>query len=442
MQTVIFMKCAFWFKKDLRLYDNTALIKASEECDVIYPIVTLDPKIIFNEYSSDRRVYFQIQALKSLAKKIQLTVLSGDFIIEIRKFMKDKDIDFLFYNRDYDPFIDYNALCSKVKCKSFKDYLLVEPGEFRLYKVFTPYYRKWKEVLKAKPIGYPDNAKFVGENNEIPELVKAFNIPEADEEKAKEMLDSFNDLNYSKTYTSRLSVYINFGLLSIRDVYWRKSNDEFRRQLAWRDFYYQLYAQRKEYLENGIKGINPNYSGHSIDINWRVNDEDFRAWAEGRTGIPIIDAAMRELNTTGYIHNRLRLLTSYFLVKVLRINWKEGAKYFMQSLIDGDFILNTANWQWIAGIGADTRPLRRFNIIAQGKAYDKEGNYIRRWVTELTNVPSYYIHEPWKMSIELQKEVGVIIGKDYPLPIADLEEGYKQFVEEYFKTHRIRKRRK
>ncbi|MCY0859539.1 MAG: deoxyribodipyrimidine photo-lyase [Sulfolobaceae archaeon] len=406
------MKCVFWFKKDLRLYDNTALIKASEECDQVYPIVVFDSRLTFNDYTSNRRLYFYLQALKSLSRRIPITILNGDTVIEIKKFMRNVGAEYLFYNKDFDPFINYDELCKQVKCKSYKDFLIVEPGELPLYKIFTPYYKRWRDVQKEKPRGYP-SGKFLGDRSEVPELVKAFEIPKADEDSALETLRSFNESLYSMTYTSRLSPYINTGLISIRVVYWGVKSEEFRRQLAWRDFYYQLYTLRRDYLETGIiRRFNSN-------IKWKDNEEEFNAWTNGMTGIPIIDAGMRELNSTGYIHNRIRLLVSYFLTKVLGIDWRKGAKYFMQQLLDGDYILNTANWQWVAGVGADTRIHRRFNIISQGKMYDSKGEYIKRWVTELSNVPQEYIHEPWKMSYWLQREVGVIIGKDYPYPIAD-----------------------
>jgi len=418
------MKCIFWFRRDLRIYDNTALLRASEECEKVFPVLVIDPNIMFREDTSPRRAQFYLEAVKSLSKKIQLTIFYGNPVEELKKASEKFGTKVIYFNRDYGYYSTKrdSEICKILECKTYKDHVLVERGEIPVYRIFTRYYEKWKEVKKDPPSGFP-NGNFVGENNEVPELFKGFKVPCATEECAMERLYEFKDKGiYDWHNTTRLSPYIKIGLISVRVVYKEVGLEEVRRQICWRDFYYQLYTSDFNYLIDGIRKVN---------IKWRESEEDFRAWTEGRTGYPIIDAGMRELSASGWMDNRLRLLTAYFLVKVLRIDWKKGALHFMKNLIDGDFIINTANWQWVAGIGVDTRVFRKFNVIEQGKRYDPNGEYIKRWVHELQNLPKHYVHEPWKIPFHLQKEYGVIIGKDYPYPIADLEKGYEEFVELY-----------
>ncbi|MEM1626832.1 MAG: deoxyribodipyrimidine photo-lyase [Sulfolobaceae archaeon] len=424
------MKCIFWFRRDLRIFDNVGLVKASEECEKVFPVVVIDPNIMFRDDTSPRRAQFYLEAVRSLSKKIPLTVFYGNPVKELIKASKKFETNKVYFNRDYGYYSSKrdSEVCNHLECKTFKDHVLVEKGEIPIYKLFTSYYMKWKEVKKDLPLGFP-KGNFFGEGNDVPNLFSGYKIPCATEECAMERLKEFKEKRvYDWHNTTKLSPYIKIGLISVRVVYHELNMEEVRRQICWRDFYYQLYTSDFNYLVYGIR---------RLPINWRESEEDFRAWTEGRTGYPIIDAAMRELSETGWMDNRLRLLTAFFLTKILRIDWKKGALHFMKNLIDGDYIINTANWQWVASIGVDPRPFRKFNIIEQGKKYDPEGTYIRRWVHELKDIPKEYIHEPWKIPSSLQKELKLIIGKDYPYPIIDLEKGYEEFIKLY-KSSKLR----
>ncbi|WP_160164885.1 cryptochrome/photolyase family protein [Candidatus Acidianus copahuensis] len=407
------MKCVFWFRRDLRIHDNTALSEASERCEKVFPVLVIDPNIMFREDTSPRRAQFYLEAIKSLRKEIPLTILYGNPVNLIHEFYKNINSDYLFFNRDYGFYASRrdSEICRTVKCLHFKDHVLVERGELPVYRIFTPYYIKWKNVEKER-VKPRASGNFIGEGNEPPELFKGFKIPPASEDYALQKLEEFKDDEYPER-RSGLSHFFKIGLLSTRTAFHAKVNEEFRRQLCWRDFYYQLYTSDFS-LINGIR---------RKEI-WENKEEIFKAWTEGKTGYPIVDAGMRELNVTGLMENKLRLLTSYFLTKVLLIDWRKGMEYFMKNLLDGDFVINLGNWQWIAGVGTDMRPLRKFNIVEQGKRIDPRGEYIKKWVEELRDVEGPLVHEPWKLGKERVIKIG------YVTPIADLG-SYDEFVRRY-----------
>ncbi|BBG27539.1 cryptochrome/photolyase family protein [Sulfuracidifex tepidarius] len=416
---VVSVKCVYWFRRDLRTVDNKGLYEATQQCDVIYPLVVIDRNIMEREDTSPRRAFFYLQSLNSLREKIPLTIKGGDPVEEVPKFVRNMGASAVFFNRDYGYYAtkrDSNV-CERVQCITFKDHVLVEPGELPLYKVFTPYFRKWSEVPKEKP--YPEaSGNFEGRNNPVPEK-EDYTVPCSNEECARERV-FMEDKG-----TTMLSPFIKVGLVSERFIYWNTKSERVRRQLCWRDFYIQLYTSDYRLLTNGVRK----------EIKYDNDPKLIEAWKEGETGIPIVDAAMRELNDTGWMDNRLRLVTSFLLTKVMLVDWRIGALHFMKNLLDGEFIINTANWQWSAGVGVDTRPLRRYNIVKQSKEYDSEGIYIKKWVDELDGVPAEYIHEPHKMPLELQEKLGIKIGKDYPYPVVDVDEGYREFVRRYKEVH-------
>jgi deoxyribodipyrimidine photo-lyase len=227
--------------------------------------------------------------------------------------------------------------------------------------------------------------------------------------------------------TSRLSPYLRFGLISplvitaealqaIQDAPdgpARESAESWLNELIWREFYISIL----HYFPEVLKG---SFRKDLRNICWRDAPEDLLAWKEGRTGYPVVDAGMRQLKQTGWMHNRARMITASFLVKDLLINWQEGEAWFMQNLIDGDPATNNGGWQWTSGVGTDAAPyFRIFNPVLQGEKYDPQGDYVRRWVPELSMVPVKYIHKPWLMPGSLQQELNVIIGRDYPQPMVD-----------------------
>lgn len=193
----------------------------------------------------------------------------------------------------------------------------------------------------------------------------------------------------------------------------KKSAETWLSELVWRDFYFAI-------LDNFPFVLNRAFRESFMSIPWRASKNDLDAWKNGLTGFPIVDAGMRQLRETGWMHNRARMITASFLVKDLQINWQEGEKWFMEQLIDGDSACNNGGWQWCAGTGTDAAPyFRIFNPILQGKKFDPTGNYIHRWLPELVSVPNDFIHTPWEMPLDLQSMVGFHVGKDYPVPIVD-----------------------
>ncbi|NTW44932.1 MAG: deoxyribodipyrimidine photo-lyase, partial [Anaerolineaceae bacterium] len=227
--------------------------------------------------------------------------------------------------------------------------------------------------------------------------------------------------------TSSLSPYLRFGMLSVKQaiVAARKKSGSNQpmsanrgseiwiNELIWREFYQSILYHFPHVLSTAF---NPSFR----DIQWRNEDQDLQAWKAGMTGYPVVDAGMRQMAATGWMHNRSRMITASFLVKHLLINWQEGERWFMEMLVDGDPAANNGGWQWVAGTGTDAAPyFRIFNPILQGKKFDSLGNYVRQWVPELNNIPQKFIHTPWEMTDSEQQACGVTIGKDYPNPIVD-----------------------
>jgi len=229
--------------------------------------------------------------------------------------------------------------------------------------------------------------------------------------------------------TSALSPYLRFGMLSAKQAILAAKNKSvinkpnksnhgseiWINELIWREFYQSILYHFPKVLTTAF---NPKFR----DIVWRKSVQDLSAWKTGMTGYPIVDAGMRQLAATGWMHNRSRMITASFLVKHLLINWQEGERWFMEMLVDGDPAANNGGWQWVAGTGTDAAPyFRIFNPILQGKKFDPQGNYVRQWVPELQNVPQKFIHSPWEMTISEQQTFGVTLGKTYPQPIVDHE---------------------
>jgi len=227
--------------------------------------------------------------------------------------------------------------------------------------------------------------------------------------------------------TSALSPYLRFGMISARQAVWaarqaelaagsaeaRHGAEAWLTELIWREFYITILYHFPEVQRRAFRSKMRN-------ISWRNDTQEFRAWAEGRTGYPVVDAAMRQLRQTGWMHNRARMISASFLTKDLLIDWRRGEKHFMRHLIDGDPAANNGGWQWTAGTGTDAAPyFRIFNPALQSLKFDPQGAYIRRFVPELRRVPDSFIHSPWEMSLDLQHQTGCLIGKDYPVPIVD-----------------------
>lgn len=430
----------FIFRRDFRIIDNKGLLFLDNECDKIYTIFIFTPEQVSNNnFKSENCIQFMIESLMDLEKEIkknegELLCFYGDNNKIIEYLINELDIKIICSNKDYTPYSiersnRINKLCSKynIEYHETKDYYLNEPdtivnSQNTPYKKFTPYYDEVKNKIKftieskpkkldkiSKKLKYSiklnialnkfttinDNIYIHGGRKEgIERLKKSKNITNRYEE-------TRNLLNKE---TTGLSAYIKFGCISIREVY-KELTGKIRKQLIWRDFYMNILYNYPHVLENPMK---ENYS----KIKWNEDRKIFNLWKNGKTGYPIVDAGITQLNTTGYMHNRARLIVGCFLVKILLINWQWGEKYFATKLVDYDPASNNGNWQWISGSGTDSQPyFRIFNPWNQSKTYDNNCEYIKKWIPELRDIPNDHIHNWYKYSKEYKIE--------YPSPIVD-----------------------
>jgi deoxyribodipyrimidine photo-lyase len=444
------MKGLFIFRRDFRLTDNTALLKASKECDKIYTIFVFTPEQVTdkNRFKSDIAIAFMIGALGELGKEIrqkggQLFTLFGENDSVVEKCIDAWDIDTVYWNRDYTPYAKKRDSSIEKLCKKkgttvsiSEDYYLNPPGTIltgggTAYLKYTPY------MNKAMSKGFPSPSsarvqflsrstkKIKGADISLKEAFSDFVDTEQEmaetfkREKAIEILRKASKFsNYDKTrndlegQTTRLSAPIKFGVVSIREVARAfKSNKALLRQLVWRDFYAQILNAEPRVLGQALK---EQYN----KIKWVGSHAHFIKWCKGETGFPIVDAGMRELNETGYMHNRARLIVASFLIKTLLVDWQKGEKYFATKLVDYDPASNNGNWQWVASTGADSQPyFRIFNPWSQSKEHDPEATYIKRWVPELEDVSAKCIHT-WNECCEKDDCKGI----KYPKPIVDYKE--------------------
>lgn len=451
------MKGLFIFRRDFRLTDNTALLLASKKCEKIYTIFIFTPEQVTdkNRFKSDISIAFMIGALGELAKEIrkkggQLVTLFGENDNVVEKCIDTWGIDAVYWNKDYTPYAKKRDASVEKICKEkgidvciSDDYYLNPPGTILTgagtsYLKYTPYMNKsfakgFRSPSSARPQFLSRSTKkingkelslkeaesnFVETNQELVETFKR--------EKALEILKKASQFkNYHQTRndlelpTTRLSAPIKYGIISIREVAKAfKSNRDLLRQLVWRDFYAQILNAEPQVLGSALK---PQYN----NIKWVGSHAHFVKWCKGETGFPIVDAAMREMNETGYMHNRGRLIVASFLIKTLLVDWQKGEKYFATRLVDYDPSSNNGNWQWVASTGADSQPyFRIFNPWSQSKEHDPEATYIKHWVPELAEVPAKCIHTWNECAAEFK-------GIDYPKPIVDYKEQREKALKMY-----------
>ncbi len=440
-----------WLRNDLRLEDNPALFYAAKQ---------MCPVILLYIYSEDDQRPYPIGAaakwwlhhsLKAFSKSIaeQLILRKGnvlDILLELAEKTKARAI---FYNKRYSPHeISHDATYGKellkkgLEFKAHDGNLLIEPSELlnqqgKPFQVYTPFYTAAMKFFDVKePLSIPKELQFYSQNlaslsldalDLLPKTEWTKGIQEAwnpGEEGAEKELSSFcknNQASYAKDRdipsvmgTSRLSPHLHFGEISIRKVYAKTWNNEsYRRELYFREFAHSLLFH---FPETPSKPLHARF----LHFPWKKNEIFLQAWKKGLTGYPIVDAGMRELWQTGWMHNRVRMIVGSFLVKHLLISWHEGLKWFWDTLVDADLANNTFGWQWVAGCGADAAPyFRIFNPTLQGEKFDPEGLYVKKYVPELSLVPPKYIHKPWKMEASELKICGVELGKNYPHPIVD-----------------------
>lgn len=396
----------FWFRRDLRLEDNTGLYYALQQEENVLPLFIFDKNILDKlEDKSDARVDFIHQQLLSihegLAKKESSILVKYGNPEEIyRELLGEFDIQAVYTNRDYEPYAKErdSAIEKLLKEKNipfltFKDQMIFEPGEVlngsgEFYKVFTPFSKVWLEKFrntKTQVLSdyqwknlFPTNPLPLISLEEMGFEKTNLNIPPI---KADEDIIAHYDQTRNfpaQNGTSRLGIHLRFGTISIRRLALTASklNDTFLNELIWREFYMTILAFNPQVVDRAFK---PQYD----HIPWRNNEAEFEAWCEGKTGYPIVDAGMRELNSTGYMHNRVRMIVASFLTKHLLIDWKWGEAYFAKKLLDFELASNNGGWQWAAGTGTDAQPyFRIFNPESQTEKFDKDLKYIKKWVPE------------------------------------------------------------
>lgn len=449
------MKTAIWWiRRDLRLGDNQALTEALRQAEVVVPVFILDPKLLSSDYTGPARLAFLFESLRELDTNLKqlgsrLILRRGDPLEVLTNLQQETGAEGVFAEEDYSPYARQRdgKVALSLPLKLVPGLTVFHPdmplkADGSPYTVFTPFSRTWRSLpASGSPHPAPKHLSAVPAlvSLEIPE--EPFHPAEspfkAGEQEAQRRLSAFTDsaiFDYSDMRnrmdlegTSQLSPYLRLGMLSARQAVWaaqeasqlasttsaQKGAETWLNELIWREFYAAILYHFPYVRQQAFRAELRN-------IPWQNDPSGLAAWKTGLTGYPVVDAAMRQLNATGWMHNRARMISASFLTKDLLINWQEGELYFMQSLLDGDPASNNGGWQWTAGTGTDAAPyFRVFNPILQGLKFDPQGDYVRRWVPELTLVPNKYIHTPWEMPAELQKQTKCQIDSDYPGPIVD-----------------------
>ena len=426
----IFLMNIFIHRRDLRINDNNSLINLAKNCNNINPIFIFNPEQIFpekNQYFSNNLVEFMCDSLKDLHNQykkynIDFMIFEGDIIDVLNSINNTQKIKSLGFNKDYSPFSKKRDTLIKSWCKKNKiklineeDMLLVDisskksinPNSKKPYHVFSPFLKNMKKTSILKPIEYKPNftsnkiiSKYKIKLNDISKYYKINSEKHVSGNRNQALdilkniskLDEYNKLRGNLNYsTSNLSAFINMGIVSIREVYHTimdklGSDSLLLNELYWRDFYYNILY----YYPDVVKG---SFKKKYDKLNWENDENKFTLWKEGKTGFPVVDACMRQLNKTGYMHNRGRMIVSSFLTKDLHIDWRWGEKYFANKLIDYNISANNGGWQWTAGTGTDSQPyFRIFNPWTQSANYDNNCNYIKKWIPELKDIDNKIIH--------------------------------------------------
>ncbi|MEU7066826.1 deoxyribodipyrimidine photo-lyase [Streptomyces sp. NPDC046161] len=443
------------YTSDLRVHDHPPLRAALSSCDQVVPLFVRDRGIEESGFTAPNRRAFLADCLAGLDSALRerggrLVIRSGDAVGEVLALVRETDADEVHMAAGVSAYAHAREerLRAALEAEGRRLYVhdmvvtAVAPGALRPsasdhFAVFTPYLRRWTELPPRAVTAAPRMIR-------VPESPRSEPLPERSavtgvspglarggEREARRLLgawlregvDRYHEVHddLAGDATSRLSPHLHFGTLSAAEAVHRARAAEgpgaeaFVRQLCWRDFHYQVLAARPDAATRDYR------TRHD---RWRTGPEageEIQAWKEGRTGYPVVDAAMRQLRHEGWMHNRGRLLAASFLAKTLYVDWRVGARHFLDLLVDGDLANNQMNWQWVAGTGTDTRPGRVLNPVRQGLRYDPEGAYVHRWVPELAGLPAPRVHEPWRLPAAERARY------DYPEPVVELAEGLARF---------------
>jgi len=459
-----------WFRRDLRISDNSALHAAWTGSDRLIPVFCWDDALLKAPDVGPARVAFLLRSLESLARNLEamghrLIVRHGRPEAELVRLCQETGASAVYANRDYEPYsrerdrrVTQALGTIAVPFHGLKDSVIHEDREVLtkaggVFTVFTPYSRAWKAIPASKPLPRIGSAK-----SPLPAALASLPLPSgpetlghplgqdlfpAGERAARQALDAFveqrvfgydtsRNFPADDTGTSKLSPHLRFGTVNIRTVLDRleaarregrtaaqlKGADVWLSELIWRDFYIQILANHPRVVGGAFR---PEYDR----IQWQGTDAHFEAWCAGQTGYPIVDAAMRCLAATGWMHNRLRMIVAMFLTKDLLVSWQRGERFFMRMLVDGDLAANNGGWQWSAGCGTDAAPyFRIFNPITQGQKFDPDGTFVKRWVPELRDAATDRVHTPW--------ESPLLLGRSrYPTRIVEHDVQRKRCLEMY-----------
>ncbi len=474
------MRGLVWFRRDLRIQDNPALTAAVEECEEVVPLFIFDEALLQAQMFGSPCVNFMLRSLHELSAGLsrlglELTWRRGEPLDELTATICERGIDHIYWNRDYEPAaVERDRLVHRWMCQhgvhvqTFKDHVIFEAGEIRgstgkplqRYGAYRTHW--WERWRVAAPLVLPKPSP--RQKPIEPAILRKTSWPAAEElgyksaapwirpgeGAARKRLDWFlsgpihsyarNRNVPAEDGTSRLSPHFRFGtitprtavhaamaILNKRGAISRADVLAWVEEIIWRDFFHQVMAAFPAVAAGPFRTDaampRPREPGPDRDRLYEV-------WCDGRTGYPIVDAGMRQLMETGWMHNRVRMIVASFLVKDLRLDWQSGERHFMRQLLDADMAANNGNWQWCTGTGTDAmRPVRIFNPALQSKRFDAEGRYIRTYVPELARVPSSLIHEPHLMSPDQQQRFACGIGKDYPKPIVDHSRARQEYLE-------------
>ena len=464
-------KAIVWIREDLRIENNPALSYASQNHEMvtalyIYNNKYFDKKREAQKWWLSKSLNFFKDSLKKF--NISLEIISGDEIEVFSKIKKNDDVT-VYWSKVYEPDVIAKGkkirdlfIKNKVDYKYFKGNILIEfqdvtKDDGTPFKVFTPFWKKAeqrylekvpskiskikklsKEFIYFKESTSPD--EILPKKNWFKKFEKYWKPSEIEAKKYLQELIKNRITDYGDTRdipgvdgTSKLSPFLKFGQIHVETI-WNKCDEvmnkgkgyrKYVNELGWREFSHSLINYFPEMLKGNLRKNFDNFP-------WVKNEKFLKRWKQGMTGYPIVDAGMRELYETGWMHNRVRMVVASFLVKHLRIHWMEGEKHFKNCLVDYNEASNVAQWQWVAGCGADAAPyFRIFNPILQGIKFDTDGIYTKKWVPELKNMPKEFLHKPWELKKKYQEQIKTIIGKDYPAPIVVHEEARASALEAF-----------